>query len=292
VPAHLGLRGWVRRRPVTAFCVWVLGLGWPLTTVPVLVDHGLLLGPRLPLPAVVLLVTYGVMLPAALTVTACVHGGPGVRRLLARASIRRVDGRGWLLAVVGLPGLTLLLGVTFGGTVRIDLSLLAGGLLSAVTALVLIHLTEELVWAGFLQSTLARRTGVVRAALLTAVPFAAIHLPLAFLGTVTPRSVLLDLGGLCLLAVVLRLLVGVGLTFSAGSALAAAVLHAVFNASNNDGGLLDHVLSRVDQGLLAPLAGGLLVTVGLTQQGRGLHHPPPIHDRDALVPGDEPPCPA
>jgi hypothetical protein len=102
-----------------------------------------------------------------------------------------------------------------------------------------------------------------------------------------------DLGGLCLLAVVLRLLVGVGLALSAGSALVAATLHAVFNTTNNDRGLLDHALSGVDQGLLAPVACVLVVTAGLLHQGRGRHDPSPILERDdASVPEDEPPCPA
>jgi membrane protease YdiL (CAAX protease family) len=204
------------------------------------------------------------MLPAALVITAVCDGRDGVRRLLGgvvqwRLERGRFGWRSWLLAMVALPALTLLLGALLGGTMTVDPGQLARDLGSVASALILIHLAEETVLAGFVQSRIAPRTGVVRAALLTAVPFAAIHLPLTLIGPVTARSVLLDAGGLLLLAVVLRLLIGVLLDRTGGSILAAATAHATFNAANNSGGLVDHLLSGVDQGLVAPGAGLLLV---------------------------------
>jgi membrane protease YdiL (CAAX protease family) len=52
------------------------------------------------------------------------------------------------------------------------------GAVSVLIALLVIHLWEETVWAGFMQTRLERRHSLPVAALLTAVPFAAIHLPL------------------------------------------------------------------------------------------------------------------
>lgn len=285
------LRGWVRRRPVTAFCVWVFGLGWPIGALPVLVDHGGLDGPRLPTPVVVLLITYAVMLPAALVATACTDGREGLRRLLARARHKRIGGRRWLLVILGLPALTLVLGVALGGTVAVDPARLAGDVASVLVALVLVHLAEELVWAGFVQSTLARRTSVIRAAVLTAAPFAAIHLPLLLLGPVTPGSVLVDVAGLSLLAVLLRLLVAVGLELSAGSVLVAAVLHAGFNASNNPRGPLDHLLAGIDQGIVGAASAALVVGLGLSHHTRDRRtHPSGNLNRDETVPGSDTSC--
>src|SRR3712207_9266545 len=67
-------------------------------------------------------------------------------------------------------------------------TLFRSGVLSVVTAVLLVHLWEETVWAGFFQGRLERRHGFLPAAALTAVPFAAVHLPLAFIGDLTARG--------------------------------------------------------------------------------------------------------
>ena len=46
----------------------------------------------------------------------------------------------------------------------------------------LINLWEETAWAGFAQSRLMARHGLMVGSLLTAVPFAAIHIPMQFWG--------------------------------------------------------------------------------------------------------------
>src|SRR3712207_7962977 len=55
-------------------------------------------------------------------------------------------------------------------------TLFRSGVLSVVTAVLLVHLWDETVWAGFFQGRLQRRHGFLPAAALTAVPFAAVHL--------------------------------------------------------------------------------------------------------------------
>jgi membrane protease YdiL (CAAX protease family) len=287
-PATEGaVRAWVRRRPLLAFSLPAFGLGWPIMFWPALAERHLLPGPAPPLPVVILAITYGVLVPAALGVTAVTDGRKGVRRLLARAGQWRVGVRAWPLAVLAVPAGTVLIGVAAGGTILFDPADLGGlvrALATVVTALVLIHLAEELVWAGFVQLRIGQRTGTLRAAALTAVPFAAIHLPLTLLGRQSLRSVVTDIAGLLLLAVVVRALVGALLAGTAGSVLAAAAAHAGFNAANNLGGPADRLLVGVDQGLFAPAAA--LVTTAvllrvLTRRGLGV---PPPHHRDDLEP--------
>ena len=245
VPARTGgLRGRVARRPLTAFLVLVAVVGWPLMSVPALTAHGVLPGGPLPQEPFALGTTLLVMLPAALWVTAVADGRPAVRALLRRAVQWRFGAGWWAAALLALPVLTLAVGVAAGQGLRTgDLfAALASGALSVVAAVLLVHLWEETVWASFFQGRLERRHGFLPAAALTAVPFAAVHLPLTFIGDLTPGGVGLAAGGLLVLGVLMRLLVGATVRGAAGSLLAAGVVHASFNASNNEGNLVDALL--------------------------------------------------
>ena len=97
------------------------------------------------------------------------------------------------------------------------------GLLAVNFALV--NLWEESAWAGFLQSRLGQRHNLFVAALITAVPFAFAHWPLAFLGEVTVASVAVGLAAYLALGVIFRPMIGVFLQGTRGSVLAVAVLH-------------------------------------------------------------------
>jgi membrane protease YdiL (CAAX protease family) len=132
-----------------------------------------------------------------------------------------------------------------------------------------INLWEEAVGAGFFQSRLEQRFSFPVAAVLTAVPFAGVHLPLLLIGDpVSTRSVLTGIGGLLVLAVVVRLMIGVVLRGAADSVLAVGVLHQVFDASNNQGGLVDSLLDGADQSLTTVVATVLLTAVVATVCGR------------------------
>jgi membrane protease YdiL (CAAX protease family) len=238
------------------FLALVFGLGWPVLAVPVLADHALIPGGSLPVEPFALAVTLFVMLPAALWVTAASEGRSAVSHLLSRAFRWRFGLLWWALVLLALPVTTLALGVAVGGslhTAGAAASLLAGGV-SVLIALLVIHLWEETVWAGFLQTRLEHRYSLVVAALLTALPFAAIHLPLQLIGDITARSLLVDLAGLLFLAVALRLMIGVFQRGAADSLLAVGILHAVFNASNNHGGLVDSLLNGANQNIVGPVA--------------------------------------
>jgi membrane protease YdiL (CAAX protease family) len=258
-----GLRDRVARRPLTAFLVLLFGVGWPLMSVPALTAHGVLPGGPLPQEPFALGTTLLVMLPAALWVTA-VADGPGAVRALLRRAVRWRFGAGWWAAVLlALPVLTLTVGVVAGAGLQVGdlLATLGRGAFSVVTAVLLVHLWEETVWAGFFQGRLEQRHGFLPAAALTAVPFAGVHLPLSFVDDLAPGRLALSIGGLLVLGVLMRLLVGATVRGAAGSLLAAGLVHATFNAANNEGALVDDLLGGGEPSLYAAIA-AVLFTAG------------------------------
>jgi membrane protease YdiL (CAAX protease family) len=258
-----GLRSRVARHPLSAFLVLVAVVGWPLMSVPALTTRGVLPGGPLPQEPFALGTTLLVMLPAALWVTAVADGRPAVRALLRRAVRWRFGAGWWATVLLALPVLTLAVGVAAGQGLQTGdlLPALASGAFSVVTAVLLVHLWEETVWAGFFQGRLEQRHGFLPAAALTAVPFAAVHVPLAFIGDLTAARVGLAVGALFVLGVVLRLLVGATVRGAAGSLLAAGFVHASFNASNNEGNLVDDLLGGGQPSLYAIVA-TVLFTAG------------------------------
>jgi uncharacterized protein len=261
-PERGGLRGLAARRPLSVFLGLVFGIGWPLLAVPALAYHGMIPGGELPVELFALAVTLLVMLPAALWVTSVTDGRDGVRALLGRAFRWRFGLVWWAVVLLGLPVTALCLGLLFGGSLRTTgiLSVIAFQALQILIAVAVINLWEETVWAGFLQTRLEQRYHFAVAASLTAVPFAGVHLPLLFVDDdLSALSLLRNAGGLLILGVLVRLMIGVVLHGAADSLLAVGILHAVFNSSNNQGGLVDSLLDGVDQTVVA-LAATVLVT--------------------------------
>ena len=116
-------------------------------------------------------------------------------------------------------------------------------LLGLLVNLVLINMWEETAWSGVAQTRLERRHGLVRAALLTAVPFALVHMPLHFIGDISFGSLTTALVSLLVVCAMVRLMIGVFLRGTRDSILAVALVHPLFNRSNNKesvvAGLLD-----------------------------------------------------
>src|SRR4029453_392269 len=106
--------------------------------------------------------------------------------------------------------------------------------LTLIFGAVLGNVWEETAWAGFAQSRLMDRHGLLRGSLLTAIPFALIHLPLAFeghrVGGTSGRDLAITWAVLILAAPVMRYLLGMTLLGTGGSVLAVGILHASFNA--------------------------------------------------------------
>ena len=264
-PRDGSLRGATARHPLTAFLLLVSVFGLPLMSVPALTAHGVIPGGELPQEPFALGITLLVMLPAALWVTSVTDGRRGVRVLLGRAVQWRFPAGWWAAILLALPALTLALGLATGRSLETGdlLSVLGGAVFNVVTALLLVHLWEETVWAGFFQGRLLQRHGVLVAAALTAVPFAGVHVPLQFIGDDPLGSTLVQVCLLLLLAVVIRLLVGTVVHAAAGSLLAAGVVHAVFNACNNEGNLVDGLLSGGQPSALAMTAATVFAAVTL-----------------------------
>ncbi|MFJ5698520.1 CPBP family intramembrane glutamic endopeptidase [Arthrobacter sp. NPDC093139] len=97
------------------------------------------------------------------------------------------------------------------------------------------NIWEELAWTGVVQHRLMDPHGMVVAALLTAIPFALIHLPFAFAEkglTATPwAEVAVSWAVLFLFAPFFRALIGLVYVGTAYSLLIVGLLHASFNAS-------------------------------------------------------------
>ena len=189
-----GLRAWAARRPVGAFLILAFAVAGPVMALPVLADHGIIPGGWMPQGpglsteriASVLLV-FLALLPAAIWVTWAADGPAGVRTLLSRMFRWRIGIGWWLLVLAGLPALTLVFALLLGDALKpVDMApFVAGQVLGLLVNLLLINLWEETAWSGVVQTRLEQRHGPVRAALLTAIPFAVAHLPLHFIGNFT-----------------------------------------------------------------------------------------------------------
>ena len=244
------LAGRAARRPVLTFVCAALGLGLPMLTVPMVLgveNAPFLLG----------MVFLGLVVPA-LAISRRADGHGAVRRMFGRAFDWRFSVSQWLIGLLAVPALTLGLAGLTGTLLAPDEGWLwmVGKYLFAtlVTGALVFNLWEELGWAGFLQSRLMARHGLLVAAVLTAVPFAVIHIPLYFEGDPSWRQVGSGLALLFAIAPVYRYLIGMHLLDARGSILAAGVLHASWNASAK--------LSAVD-GEWQVLVGVVLVTVGI-----------------------------
>lgn len=269
VDAPGGLRGWAARRPVTAFLALLFGLGYPVMALPILAHRGILpggdLAARVGLDterAAALLMTLGVMLPVALWVTWAADGREGLRAFVDRMLRWRFGFVWWVVVLAGLPALTLAITLLLGGTLREigDPGAWALGQLGGLLAgFLIINLWEESSWAGFVQTRLERRHGLALAALLTGIPFAAIHMPLQMIGDFDLGSLVVGFLVITLFGTMVRLLIGVFLRATQDSLLAVGLLHAVFNRSNNNDGL---VASLVDGD--ARQLGALVATIVLT----------------------------
>lgn len=275
------LRSWAIRHPVTAFLVVVFGLGYPVMALPVLADHGVIADGWMPRVAGLdperlasMMAMYLALLPAVALVTWLVDGPRGIRLLVARTFRWRI-GAGWALFVLtALPVTTIVIALLLGDSLRpVDVGTLAvGQLIGLLVNLLVISVWEEMAWAGFMQTRLEARRSVITAALITTVPFALIHMPLQFIGDFTSGSLAAAFAGLLVLGALLRVMNGVVLRGARDSVLAVAVLHGVFNRTNNDEGVVAAVLvgdMRGLSGLIAVvLATGVAALMARRRLGR------------------------
>jgi uncharacterized protein len=267
-----GLRAVVQRHPVAAFLVLALGSVYVLSVIPILMQYDVIPGktfpPRLGLDmerfsaAGLTILLFG----SALLVTYLDGGRRAVRQLFRRMLRWRVSILWWLVAIIGLPLLTVIIAVLLGDVSALpSRNVLWRELLGIAVAFLLINLWEEAAWAGFLQTRLERRHNFFLAALLTGIPFAAIHMPLQVI-TGQVRTALDFAVGFALLGVlviIVRSLFGMVMRGAANSLLLVGLTHTFFNRSNNSDGIAADVLPGGDSRQLAALLATAVLTVVL-----------------------------
>jgi membrane protease YdiL (CAAX protease family) len=177
------------------------------------------------------------LLSLACWITSRVGGRGAVRQLFAGLTRWRL-GRRYPLLLLAMPlstiGVALVTGTVKapdGGWGSVALTYVVLLLLGAVTG----NLWEETVWGGFVQGRLMAARGLLVGALLTAIPFFVIHLPLAFevdgLKGTSWQEACLDWALIGLAAPFQRYLIGTLLVDTGGSTLAAGLMHASINAA-------------------------------------------------------------
>ena len=215
----------VQRHPVATFLLLALGIGWTALAIPAIAG--------IPFAPFLLALVYFALLAPALVVTRMADGPGGIRRLLSRVLIWRFSIVRWAVIVLAMPALTLALAAASG-----TLETPEGGWISMSTTYMfntfiigalLLNLWEETAWAGFAQTRLMARHGLLMASLMTALPFAAIHIPLQFEGNWTWSKAAFGAAIVFILAPFYRYLLGMHLLDTRGSILATGIQHASWN---------------------------------------------------------------
>ena len=252
-------------RTVVRYTIAATALGLVLLGVPALVG--------LPSEPFLLVLTYGVLLGGS--VLTARRAGPGGIRLLFRGLLRwRIGWANAAVVVAAIPLATIGVAALTGTYVTPEdgwLPVISSYLVATfVYGALLLNLWEETGWQGMVQRHFMGRYGLMKGSLLTAVPFAVVHIPLQIRDTSGIREALVNVGVLFLMAPAARYLVARTDVATGGSLLAVGVLHASWNASGKlsvvDGDLqyviglvvvtvvalvVDVVRSRSDSGVLS-----------------------------------------
>jgi uncharacterized protein len=214
------------RRTLARYVGTVVALGIPLMTIPAVL--GIEAGPF------ILILVYALLLGAAIF-TARRAGPGGVRRLFSGVLRWQIGWLNWAIVIGAVPVATIAVAMvtgTYTGPPDGWPTIVGDYLfLTFIFGALIVNVFEETAWQGLVQRNLTRRHGLLKASLLTAVPFAAIHLPLSFVGDVTTSEALVASAFLIVVAPVMRFVMGRTDHATGGSLLAVGVMHASFNAS-------------------------------------------------------------
>lgn len=220
----------LERPTVARYVLGVLAVGIPLLTVPVVMG--------LPVELFLLALVYVVLLGGAV-LTAQRSGPGGVRKLFSGVLHWRIGVRNWAVVAAAIPTATVAVAFATGTyTAPSDgWPVTIGNYLffTFIFGALVLNIVEEAAWQGLVQRHLTQHRGAVRAAMITAVPFAAIHLPLSFVGDVTMVEALGASALVFLFAPAMRYVMGHIDITTGGSLLAVGVMHASFNASGQLG---------------------------------------------------------
>jgi membrane protease YdiL (CAAX protease family) len=212
------------RRPIVTFLLMMYPLAWAIAAAAFVL--------HLPTePSIAAATIVGILGPAVL-VSYWTGGGAAVRRLFSGLLRWRV-GSGWyLFAVAAMPAFTIPTSLVtgtlpHGGWVRMALTYAVALVVGAVFT----NMWEEVAWAGFVQSRLTARRGLIVGALITGPLFAAQHLPILLAGGNGLVSTLIVGCALMVLCVFFRYILGATLLDTGGSLLIVGILHASSDAS-------------------------------------------------------------
>jgi membrane protease YdiL (CAAX protease family) len=238
------LVGAVRRRPLLAFLLWLVTVGWAIGLTPVVVESAW--DTELPFqPFAIATTVFGALLPA-LVIAYLSEGGPGLRDLWARVSNVRLSFGWYAIALLALPVPALVLAVIFLGppdatASAIVSAALAGLLLQGAIAFVTINFIEEIAWMGFFQARVQSSHGPARAAVYAAAGFTLMHVPL-FVANEAPVALVLPL--FFIMSIGFRALIG-WVYNSTASLFLVGVLHAAGNAATGGSGFGEGFLARL-----------------------------------------------
>ena len=223
------IRAITTRRPILVLCLVAIGLTWSLQMGLVLAGEDIFPGKI----AELILLTGTATLMAGL-----IGGRGGIRRLFAGLTRWRIGVTRWLLVLFAMPVVALGIAVVTGtlqapagGWGNVALAYFAFLLLIAIAG----SIWEETAWAGFVQTRLIARSGLLVGSVLTSVPFLLIHLPLAYeaegWAATSWQETFVAWGWLLAASPFFRYLAGMLLVDTRGSVLAVALMHASFNAT-------------------------------------------------------------
>ena len=211
------------RRPLIIFAAVALPLGWIFLSTP-------LWTPFNDQPGVLATLFLGLLVPA-LVLTGRELGRAGIGRLI-RDAVRPPRPLWWLpVAALTLPVVVWLAAIPLGGARPLTAGLLVDFAIKLATGALIINIWEEMAWTGFVQRRAMARWGLVGGSMATAVLFAGIHLPLAFLGAGGIRDVLVRVGILLASGIGLRLIIAGLDSWTGRSLLTVGLLHASFNTT-------------------------------------------------------------
>jgi membrane protease YdiL (CAAX protease family) len=261
-PAGAQHRTFAQRRPLAAFLLLAFLIGVPGLVIPLLVG--------IPLMPFLLLLVFVALLGSSLLVTWKADGPAGVRKLLSRVVQWRFSTWRWAIVLFAVPVLTVALAAASGTLVSPERGWAAEIGLYLFNTLIfgalILNLWEETAWAGFAQTRWMARHGLLIGSLITAVFFAAIHVPLQFEGDPSGSRILIGIGVVFVTALFARYLVGMHLLATGGSILAVGVQHASWNAAQK----IEAVQGGVWEWQMVSAVALLTVVLAV---GRRLHRP-------------------
>ncbi len=292
------LKRLIIRHPLLAFFIIAFAGTWIAFLPLVLAQNGLGLFPYSipeigPYPPSYWFAALGALLGptlASFTVTAITTGKAGVRQLLRRYVVWRVDLRWYLLVLVGVPLFQLVCASVFLGIAPLTAFIQQWPLyfttfLPNVLIIALaVQIWEEGGWSGYAVPNLQKRLGAVRTALILGPLWALWHLPAFFVpGQIFDQKVgAITMAVQMVLLIIVAILTRIFMTWvfnnTKGSILIAILLHASLDASNSGSAFIKQLLTASQLGgyglasaLLFPLVAAVLLL--LFTKGRLSYRP-------------------